>query len=162
VLRENRVPTTPKGIEEVFGKIPPNRIALETVTHSPWVSRQLTRWGHEVIVAHARNVRLIGDSSRKDDRLDAWTLAPLASINPQLVGAGATPQCRGTNPSDGNPRSSGAGQWSHGIGECGTRVDEILWRAAAEMWHPTNESGDGQRSEPGVARCFGSSGTPHR
>jgi transposase len=122
VLRENRVPTTPKGIEEVFGKIPPNRIALETVTHSPWVSRQLTRWGHEVIVAHARNVRLIGDSSRKDDRLDAWTLARLASINPQLVGAGATPQCRGTNPSDGNPRSSGAGQWSHGIGECGTRL----------------------------------------
>jgi hypothetical protein len=29
VLRENRVPTTPKGIEEVFGKIPPSRIALE-------------------------------------------------------------------------------------------------------------------------------------
>jgi transposase len=27
--------------------------------------------GHEVIVAHARNVRLIGESSRKDDRLDA-------------------------------------------------------------------------------------------
>ena len=56
-------------------KIPPSRIALETGTHSPWVSRQLTQLGHEVIVAHARNVRLIGDSSRKDDRLDARTLA---------------------------------------------------------------------------------------
>ena len=86
MLREDRVPTTPKGIEEVFGKIPPSRIALETRTHSPWVSRQLTRWGHEVIVAHARNVRLIGDSSRKEDRLDAWTLARLARIDPGLLG----------------------------------------------------------------------------
>ena len=37
-----------------------------------------------VIVAHARNVRLIGDSSRKDDQLDARTLARLARIDPGL------------------------------------------------------------------------------
>jgi hypothetical protein len=41
--------------------------------------------GHEVIVAHARNVRLIGESHRKDDRLDAQTLARLARIDPQLL-----------------------------------------------------------------------------
>jgi transposase len=41
--------------------------------------------GHEVIVAHARNVRLIGESQRKDDRLDAQTLARLARIDPQLL-----------------------------------------------------------------------------
>jgi transposase len=55
-------------------------------THSPWVSRQLTQMGHEVIVAHARNVRLIGQSSRKDDQLDARTLARLARIDPALLG----------------------------------------------------------------------------
>jgi transposase len=38
-----------------------------------------------VIVAHARNVRLIGESRRKDDRLDARTLARLARIDPQLL-----------------------------------------------------------------------------
>ena len=54
-------------------------------THSPWVSRLLNRLGHEVIVAHARNVRLIGESRRKDDRLDAQTLARLARIDPQLL-----------------------------------------------------------------------------
>ena len=70
VILEGKLPTTPKGIEEVFGRIPRSRIALETGTHSPWVSRQLSRLEHEVIVAHARNVRLIGDSSRKDDQLD--------------------------------------------------------------------------------------------
>src|ERR1039457_4452463 len=73
VIFEHELPTRPKGIEEVFSRIPRSRIALETGTHSPWVSRQLTQWGHEVIVAHARNVRLIGESSRKDDPLDART-----------------------------------------------------------------------------------------
>src|ERR1039458_9305578 len=61
-------------------------VALETGTHSPWVSRQLTQLGHEVRVAHARNVRLIGESSRKDDPLDARTLARLARIDPGLLG----------------------------------------------------------------------------
>src|SRR5260221_10560468 len=41
---------------------------------------------HEVIVAHARNVRLIGDSSRKDDQFDARTLARLARIDAGLLG----------------------------------------------------------------------------
>jgi transposase len=53
--------------------------------HSPWVSRLLSELGHEVIVAHARNVRLIGESRKKDDRLDAPTLARLARIDPQLL-----------------------------------------------------------------------------
>ena len=60
VILERNLPTTPKGIQQVFSKIPRSRIALETGTHSPWVSRQLSQMGHEVIVAHARNVRLIG------------------------------------------------------------------------------------------------------
>ncbi len=86
VILEHSLPTTPKGIHQVFCRIPRSRIALETGTHSPWVSRQLTQLGHEVIVAHARNVRLIGESSRKDDRLDARTLARLARIDPGLLG----------------------------------------------------------------------------
>jgi transposase len=45
----------------------------------------LSELGHEVIVAHARKVRLIGESRRKDDRLDARTLARLARIDPQLL-----------------------------------------------------------------------------
>jgi transposase len=85
VILEQELPTTPKGIEQVFRTIPRSRIALETGTHSPWVSRQLTQLGHEVIVAHARNVRLISESSRKDDRLDARTLARLARIDPGLL-----------------------------------------------------------------------------
>jgi len=82
---EEKLSTTAKAMREVFGRMPHSRIALETGVHSPWVSRLLSELGHEVIVAHARNVRLIGESRRKDDRLDAQTLARLARIDPQLL-----------------------------------------------------------------------------
>jgi transposase len=85
VVLEQRLGTTPKAIKEGFGGMLRSRIALETGTHSPWVSRLLSELGHEVIVAHARNVRLIGESRKKDDRLDAQTLARLARIDPQLL-----------------------------------------------------------------------------
>ena len=85
VLLEQKLGTTPKAMKEVFGKMPQSRMALETGMHSPWVSRVLSELGHEVIVAHARNVRLIGESRRKDDRFDARTLARLARIDPQLL-----------------------------------------------------------------------------
>ena len=85
MLLEQRLSTTPKAMQEVFGAMPRSRIALETGMHSPWVSRLLSGLGHEVIVAHARNVRLIGESRKKDDRLDAQTLARLARIDPQLL-----------------------------------------------------------------------------
>jgi transposase len=86
IILEHNLPTTPKGIHQVFSRIPRSRMALETGTPSPWVSRQLSDLGHEVIVAHPRNVRLIGESSRKDDQLDARTLARLARIDPDLLG----------------------------------------------------------------------------
>src|SRR5450759_3151188 len=85
VIGEQKLGTTPKAMKEVFAAMPRSRIALETGMHSPWVSRLLSELSHEVIVAHARNVRLIGESRRKDDRLDARTLARLARIDPQLL-----------------------------------------------------------------------------
>jgi transposase len=85
ILLEQRLSTTPKAMREVFGGMPHSRMALETGMHSPWVSRLLSELGHEVIVAHARNVRLIGESRKKDDRLDAQTLARLARIDPELL-----------------------------------------------------------------------------
>jgi transposase len=85
IVMEQKVSTTLKALQAAFGAMPRSRIALETGMHSPWISRLLSGLGHEVIVAHARNVRLIGESRRKDDRLDAQTLARLARIDPQLL-----------------------------------------------------------------------------
>src|SRR5664279_3838092 len=85
VIGEASTPTTKAAIAKVFGAMARYRIALEAGGHSPWVSRQLQEFGHEVIVANPRNVRLIGESTRKDDRLDARTLARLARIDPMLL-----------------------------------------------------------------------------
>ena len=82
---EQRVRTSSKALQEVFGAMPRSRIALEIGTHSPWISRLLRELGHEVIVANARKVRLIGESRKKDDRMDAQTLARLARIDPELL-----------------------------------------------------------------------------
>ena len=82
---EHKVATTPEAMKQAFGSMPRCRIAMETGTHSPWVSRLLAELGHEVIVGHAQKVRLITKSRRKDDRLDARTLARLARIDPELL-----------------------------------------------------------------------------
>ena len=58
---------------------------LEVGTHSPWVSRCGQQAGHEVIVANARKVKLIAESSQKDDRLDAETLARLGRTDLRLL-----------------------------------------------------------------------------
>ena len=84
-ILERSLATSHKGLDQVFGSMPRSRVALEVGTHSPWVSRHLAKLGHEVIVANARQVRLISDSTRKDDKLDAKTLARLARIDPQLL-----------------------------------------------------------------------------
>ena len=82
---EQRVRTNAKALQEVFGAMPHSRIALEIGTHSPWISRLLSELGHAVIVAKGRKVRLIGESRKKDDRLDAQTLGRLARIDPELL-----------------------------------------------------------------------------
>jgi transposase len=85
ILRESQVMTTKAGMTGTFGRMGRARIAIEVGTHSPWVSRLLQSFGHEVVVANPRQVKLITESSRKDDRLDARTLARLARIDPQLL-----------------------------------------------------------------------------
>ena len=86
IILEQKVPTTPEAMKQTFSRMPQSRIALETGTHSPWVSRLSTELGHEAIVAHAQKVELITKSNRKDDRHDARTLARLARIDPELLG----------------------------------------------------------------------------
>jgi hypothetical protein len=70
VILETKVATSPEAMRQTFEKMAPSRIALETGTHSPWVSRLLSELGHEAIVAHARNVRLMGKAR---GRTTDWT-----------------------------------------------------------------------------------------
>jgi len=85
IVKEGRLATSKKGLAQEFGALRRCRIALEVGTHSPWVSRYLSQLGHEAIVANARQVQRISQSSRKDDRLDAEMLARLARVDAQLL-----------------------------------------------------------------------------
>src|SRR5262245_7404103 len=85
-LKEGEVSTDPAAFRALFGAMEPCRIALEVGTHSPWVSALLAELGwREVLVANTREVRAIGKSKRKNDKLDARKLARLAHADPQLL-----------------------------------------------------------------------------
>ena len=74
-VEEARVRTAAPALQKWFGSRPRMRVVLEVGTHSPWISRLLASYGHEVLVANARKVRLIYQNDRKTDRLDAACLA---------------------------------------------------------------------------------------
>src|SRR5437870_7516449 len=151
VLLEQKLSTIPKTMREVFGEMPRSRIALETGMHSPWVSRLLSELGHEVIVAHARKVRLIGESRRKDDRLDARTLARLARIDPQLL----APVKHRSAQAQAHLSASRTGASTDGADQYGARADQVLWRAVARLQPAKHESREGPGAESGTASGVG-------
>jgi transposase len=85
VIEEGRLHTTPEALRRRFASEPSVRIAIETGTHSPWVSRLLEECGHEVLVANSRKTRLIYANRRKTDEVDAENLARLARVDPKLL-----------------------------------------------------------------------------
>jgi transposase len=85
VLQTGRARTIAPALEQALAPWPGSRVILEVGTHSPWVSRLLTRLGYEVLVANARQLRLIYASHRKSDRVDAETLARLGRLDPALL-----------------------------------------------------------------------------
>ena len=106
------------------------------------------RVGHEVIVAHARHVRLIGESRKKDDRLDAQTLARLARIDSEIAVSGEASQCQSAGGPERDPGTSGTGASPNGAGEHGAWTGEVLRGAAARVQRTEHESG-----ESGVRNC---------
>jgi transposase len=85
VEEEGRVRTTSEGLSRWFDGRPEARVVLEVGGHSPWVSRLLKEWGHEVIVANAARIPTIYRGPRKNDRLDAEQLARLGRSDPRLL-----------------------------------------------------------------------------
>ena len=84
-----KISNNQKSLAEFFNKVPaaPESItvALETGTHSAWVSHQLEECGYEVIVAHARDLAFIYKGDKKSDRIDAEKLARMARADKKLL-----------------------------------------------------------------------------
>ncbi len=70
VSSEGAVATTKTGLTAVFEHGSPCGSRSRLGTHSPWVSRHLASLGHEVIVANTHKLKLITQSTRKNDRND--------------------------------------------------------------------------------------------
>jgi transposase len=85
VIHRGRFRTSPSGVEKWFTDLPRVRIAMESGTHSIWISEQLQELGHEVIVANVRELRAISHSDRKSDRVDAEKLARYARLDPKIL-----------------------------------------------------------------------------
>lgn len=85
LTEEARLPTTQVAFRRKFTGLPACRIAMEVGSHSRWVSQLLRELGHDVLVANARKLRAIYHNPRKDDRVDAQTLARLARLDPALL-----------------------------------------------------------------------------
>lgn len=85
VVESFRVRTTEPAMDRVLSGYPASRVVLEVGTHSPWVSRCVTKHGHEAIVANPRRVRLIAENDSKTDGVDAELLARLGRVDPSLL-----------------------------------------------------------------------------
>ena len=84
-MEEGRMPNSESALRKHFANEGAMRIAMEAGTHSPWVSRLLKRFGHQVLVANPRKIRAISGSESKNDRNDAEQLARFAAFDPKLL-----------------------------------------------------------------------------
>lgn len=85
VVEEGGFANTKESIKKHFSGIPIALIALEVGGQSSWISRELESYGHQVLVANARDLRGISHSDRKNDRNDAEKLARYARLDPVLL-----------------------------------------------------------------------------
>lgn len=85
IVFEDKVATRRAAFALLFDGIDRKRFAIETGTHSRWISHLLESVGHEVLVANSRKLQLISKSRQKDDRTDARNLARLARFDPELL-----------------------------------------------------------------------------
>lgn len=74
-----------KKLIEIFKKYSGATVAFEAGTHSPWISRQLSTLGCNVLVGNPRKLRAIWNSDHKDDLRDAEMLARIARFEPALL-----------------------------------------------------------------------------
>ena len=85
VIERRTLATTPAAFTKLFGGLEPLRATVEAGGQSNWAARLLSELGHEVIVADARQVRLIVETYSKSDKRDAALLAEITLRWPELL-----------------------------------------------------------------------------
>lgn len=85
VADRGKVTTRSAALEAWAMSIAPTVIALEAGPHSPWMSRLLSRCGHEVIVGNPAKIPSITRSRSKSDWRDAEQLGRLARFDRSML-----------------------------------------------------------------------------
>jgi transposase len=85
ILLEDRIKTREPDVRRWLAAGPSALVALETGTHSRWMAKVARECGHQVIVANARELRLIYGGTNKHDRMDAKKLARMARVDPEVL-----------------------------------------------------------------------------
>jgi transposase len=85
VIAPGFLPTTIPTFRREFEVLPPSLVAIEAGAHSLWANQVLKVCGHDVLVGNPRKIRLITESDRKSDRVDAESLARLARADRLLL-----------------------------------------------------------------------------
>ena len=88
IVKECRLPTDSESFLYFFNSFEDRSgttVAMETSTHSPWLSALLVARGFDVLVGNARKLRAIWDSPNKTDVRDAQMLARIARFDRRLL-----------------------------------------------------------------------------
>ena len=94
MLDESSVATTREALWALFQAKESCRVVLEACGHVHWIAQLASEAGHDVVVANPRELRLISQGGRKNDRNDARTLARLGRVDVELL---RPVKLRGTN-----------------------------------------------------------------
>jgi len=85
IITEEEVTGNRVAVTKFFKKHPGAVVAMETGTHSRWISQIAETEGLEVLVGNARKLRMIWQSRQKSDTRDAVMLARIARFDPALL-----------------------------------------------------------------------------
>ena len=85
IVAEGALATIQAELTSFFSAIAKCSIAIEVGMHSPWVNDLLEAHGHKVFVANPRKMESIHKNRRKNDKVDARTLARMVRADPELL-----------------------------------------------------------------------------
>ena len=85
IIEQFTVSNTHQQLEKRFSSYTGALVAIETGTHSPWISRDLEALGCRVLVGNSRKLKAIWASSQKTDTRDAEMLARIARFDSHLL-----------------------------------------------------------------------------
>ena len=85
IMAEEEIAGNCAAVAKFFKRYRGAVVAMETGTHSRWVSQIATAAGLDVLVGNARKLRMIWQSRQKSDTRDAVMLARIARFDPELL-----------------------------------------------------------------------------